>query len=168
MIKQLDRLINIVGSIRKIFNAHGVNGRTGIEFKSENCHNTQSELSSLISLVDKMMAELSSDDANSHCMSEQFNIASLEELHRKQTFAPFNGTFQDKALLLQQHSSNGVVANNRQNQAVVAANPSGSSNIGPIKAHYGRAATSYGGVTSGDGLPITSGSNFLSPNTTPS
>jgi tetrahydromethanopterin S-methyltransferase subunit E len=33
--------------------------------------------------------------------------------------------------------------------------------------HYG-AATSYGGVTSGEGLPITSGSNILSPNTTPS
>ena len=29
------------------------------------------------------------------------------------------------------------------------------------------AATSYGGVTSGD-MPITNGSNFLSPNTTPS
>ena len=30
------------------------------------------------------------------------------------------------------------------------------------------AATSYGGVTSGEGLPITSGSNLLSPDTTPS
>lgn len=32
----------------------------------------------------------------------------------------------------------------------------------------GGAPSSYGGVTSGDALPITSGSNILSPNTTPS
>ena len=33
---------------------------------------------------------------------------------------------------------------------------------------YGGAATCFDGVTSGEGLPITSGSNILSPNTTPS
>ena len=52
---------------------------------------------------------------------------------------------------------------------MVKTNPSGDS--GQIGAHNGArfgAATSYGGVTSGEGLPITSGSNILSPNTTPS
>jgi len=38
----------------------------------------------------------------------------------------------------------------------------------PAEATRFGAATSYGNVTSGEGLPITSGSNILSPNTTPS
>ena len=72
-------------------------------------------------------------------------------------------------LFLQQQSSNGVVANNnRHHQAVVTAHASGISQIeGPNATRFG-AATSYGNVTSGEGLPITSGSNILSPNTTPS
>ena len=76
------------------------------------------------------MAELSSEDANSQALSEQFNFASQDELQRKQGATPFNPFVQDRALLLQQQSSNGVVANNnrqKNDQAVVAANPSGGS-----------------------------------------
>ena len=46
------------------------------------------------------------------------------------------------------------------NQRGISHNGLGDGNFG--------AATSYGGVTSGEGLPITSGSNILNPNTTPS
>ena len=70
---------------------------------------------------------------------------------------------------MHQKSSNGVVANHAINSNHgVGSNPSGSQMGAGIHPVYGGAATSFGGVTSGDGLPITSGSNILSPNTTPS
>ena len=75
----------------------------------------------------------------------------------------YNPNLKEHILLMQQKSSNGVVANNNRQNVQSAANP----NSHVIDQRLG-AATSYGGVTSGDGLPIMSGSNILSPDRTPS
>ena len=68
-IKQLDRLINLVGRIRQIHNHHSASNE-------QSCGRTQEDLQTLINDIDKMMAELSSDESNSHVLSEPYNFAS--------------------------------------------------------------------------------------------
>ena len=62
-----------------------------------------------------------------------------------------------------------MAANNTKNM-ISNSNPGQSAGNQPFGARgpFVGVPSSYGAVTSGDGLPITSGSNILSPNTTPS
>jgi len=87
--KQLDRLINLVGRIRQIHNKHaGAND-------GEPCKQTQAELGYLLALIDSMMSEQSNEDSLSHALIEQFNFASQEELQRIQGSTPFNPNLRD-------------------------------------------------------------------------
>ena len=46
------------------------------------------------------MAELSSDESNSHVLSEPYNFASQEELQGKEGCTPFNAILKDRMYLL--------------------------------------------------------------------